>query len=312
MERLSRFPARAAEDGPVDDIKRLRVASKLNRALAKKADHARVVMIEINVPDVLKEVALDGWPKAALAQIRQAENSPAPDGSEKPSAYVIVTNHAYHNNLEAVDVGTQALAVGCRIPDFGPDVQFNRLKAFLERKERHQEMFALLDSMRNHYEIPSTFNGENPELAFQPESDVPPLRLGEWYVVPGPDGQEVPGRLAEAVVDENNKTVIGVYQSGPHHFMASCPLTESEFAAWKRHPETFFGEVSQQSRPPKNWLELAEFYYETYQHTPREKLLEWMREACDYADLCQLSQKDLAVVFCERMALSIEAQKKVE
>ncbi len=194
----------AAEDGPVDDVKRLRVASKLNRALAKKADHARVVMIEVNIPDVIKdkEQGFEGWPKAALAQIRQAEKAPAPGGGEKPSAYVIVTNHAFHNNLEAVDVGTQALAAGCRIADFGPDVAFNRLKAVLESEERHQEMLALMDSMRDHYEIPSTFDGQNPELAFQPTTDVPALKLGEWYVVPGPEGHEVPGRLMEAIVDE--------------------------------------------------------------------------------------------------------------
>ena len=37
----------------VDDVKRLRVANKLNKALGKKAAHTRVVMIEINVPDVV-------------------------------------------------------------------------------------------------------------------------------------------------------------------------------------------------------------------------------------------------------------------
>jgi hypothetical protein len=60
------------EDGPVDDIKRLRVASKLNKALAKATDHTRVVMIEVNVPDVLTEASLAGWPRAALEQIRYA------------------------------------------------------------------------------------------------------------------------------------------------------------------------------------------------------------------------------------------------
>lgn len=302
----------AAEDGPVDDIKRLRVASKLNRALAKKADHSRVAIIEVNVPDVTRGNVFDGWPKAALDQIRQTEKSPAPDGSEKPSAYVIVTNHAFHNNLDAVDVGTQVLAAGCRIPDFGPDVPFNRLKAVLESEQRHQEIFALMDSMRDHYEIPSTFGGENPELAFQPETNEPPLLLGEWYAVPGPDGQEVPGRLMEAIVNKNEKTVMGVYQTATSSFMVNCPLTDAEFAAWKRHPDTFFGEVRQQSKTVENWLDLAKFFYETYQNTSREKLLEWMKGALDYESLCKLSQEELAIVYCERTAWSAEGNKKVE
>jgi SEC-C motif len=48
------------EDESAEDYKRLRVASKLNRALAKKADHDRVVMIEVNVPDQLSGERVEG------------------------------------------------------------------------------------------------------------------------------------------------------------------------------------------------------------------------------------------------------------
>jgi len=304
----------ATEDGPVDDIKRLRIASKLNRALAKKADHTRVVMIEVNVPDIIrsKDEVFNGWPKAALAQIRDAEAKPAPDGSEKPSAYVVVTNHAFHNNLEVVDVGSQVMATGFKIADFGPDVPFNSLKAVMDSERRHQEIFALIDSMRDHYEIPSTFNGENPELAFQEKSDVPPpLRLGEWYAVPGPDGKEVPARLMDALVDETKKSVMGVYQTDKDSFIVTSPLSDAELAAWKRHPDTFFGEVRQKQRRADNWLELAKFFYETYQHTPREKLLEWMKGAADYERLTTLGQKDLAIAYCERTAWAASKDQKV-
>jgi len=303
----------ATEDGPVDDIKRLRVASKLNRALAKKAVHTRIVMIEVNVPDVFKseEEAYNGWPKAALAQIRQVETMPAPDGSEKPSAYVIVTNHAFHNNLDAVDAGSQLISAGCKIPDFGPDVAFNRLKAVLESEQRHQEIFALIDSMRAHYEIPSTFNGENPELAFRDRSELPPpLRFGEWYAILDATGQEVAGRLVDAVVDEHKKSVTGIYQTVTDSLMISTPLTDAEIAAWKRHPDTFFGEVRQKSTNAKNWLELAKFFYQTYRHTPREKLLDWMKEATDIEQLAKLSHDDLAIAFCERSALAATTDKK--
>lgn len=296
----------SAEDGPIDDIKRLRVGSKLNRALGKEAKFTRVVMIEVNVPDVLTdETKFDGWPRAALAQIREAEKRPPPNGGEKPSAYVIVTNHAFHNNLDAVGAGAQAIAAGCRILDFGPDVPFNRLKAILESEKRHIEMFALIDSMRTHFDIPVTFDGEIPEFAFG-EKDHAPLRFGQWYLVPGsPDGAEVEARLYEASVIESEKLIYGIYESRDgKHFMATTPMTDDELAAWKRHPETFFGEVRHIGGHMDNWLELAKFLYQTYQHTEREKLLEWMKEAPDIAELSNLSQEELAIVFCERCALS--------
>ena len=127
------------DDGPVDDIKRLRVASKLNKALAKETEHTRVVMIEINIPDVLTETSIGGWPHAALDQIRYAEKNP-PEEIPKPSAYVIVTNQAFHNNLTTIGAETQILAAGYHIPDFRPDVEVTCFKAFLEWKERHREM----------------------------------------------------------------------------------------------------------------------------------------------------------------------------
>lgn len=291
----------AVEDGPVDDIKRLRVASKLNKALAKETHHTRVVMIEVNVPDVITDASLAGWPQAALEQIRFAEKNP-PESATMPSAYVIVTNHAFHNNLTAIGSGTQVIAAGYRIPDFGPGVGFSGFKAFLEWKKLHQEMLGLLDSMKTHYEIPSTFDGQIPELAFNASSELPPLRFGQWYPVPTDDGRQVPGRLYEAAVMEHKKLVHGVYEtSDGRHIMATSPMTDAELAAWKRYPDTFFGEVRHVGRKAENWLELCEFAYESYKDTPRDKLLEWMKDAFDIENLRTLSQEDLAIVYCERL-----------
>ena len=302
----------ANEDGPVDDAKRLRVSNKLNKALSKKAEHTRVVMIEVNVPDVVTEEKLDGWPRAALEQIRHAEVTEAPDGGEKPSAYVLVTNHAFHNNLETVGVGAQILAAGCRIPDFGPDVGFSRFKDWLESKDRYAGIFALLDSMRSHYDIPTTFDGEIPEMAFRDDPTVPRLKFGQWYLVPGPDGQQVPARFYDAAVDEHKQQVMGCYETTDgKHFMASCPLTDAELSAWKKHPDTFFGEVRYVSKGVNNWLELAEFFYDSYRNTPREKLLKWMENERDIDDLRTLSQCELAIIYCERTAWAAENQKSV-
>lgn len=299
------------QDGPTDDVKRLRVGDKLKAALSKRAEHTRVVLIEVNVPDILSDVSLEGWPRAALDQIRFVANTPLRDGSVGESAYVLVTNHSFHNNLDVIGAGTQVLAAGCRIADFGPEVGFSRFKEWLESKARHSEMYDLLQSMRTHYDIPSTFNGENPELAFLPPDALPPpLKFGNWYMVRGSDGREIEARLYEAIVNEDDQTVMGVYETAAgEHILAQSPLTDEEFAAWKLHPETFFGEIRPARREVTNWLELAEFFYETYQHTPREKLLEWMRDARDFAELSALPQSELAIVFCERKAWALDQCK---
>jgi hypothetical protein len=300
---------RAPADGvggemEVDDVKRLRVASKLNKALRKNAEHARVVMIEINVPEVV--LTEEGWPASAMKQIEDNEKTDFPDGGEKPSAYVFVTNHAFHNNLSATDAGVQVLAAGFRIPDFGLDARPKSYKAVLEARERHCEMFALMKSMRTHYEIPSTFDGEIPELAFLRADGLPRLQFGQWYLVPAADGREVPGRLYDASVDEHGRVALGVYQLATgEHIVASCPMSEAELAAYKRYPDTFFGQERSPPRHSKSLVELCDFFYETYKDTPREKCLEWLAGAPDLDYLTTLSQKDLTIAFCERCALGV-------
>jgi hypothetical protein len=303
VKTRERSMASASDDGDVDDVKRLRVANKLNKALGKTADHTRVVLIEVNVPEMT--TSIEGWPDSAMQQIRDNEKANFPSGVNKPSAYVFVTNHAFHNNLATADAGVQFLATGFHIPDFGPDARHASYKGVLEARERHAEMFALMNSMRTHYEIPATFDGQMPELAFDGEGKTPRLQFGRWYLVPIGDGREMPGRLYDGIIDESQKMALGCYQlvTG-EHVMAGCPISDAELAAYKRYPDTFFGEIRQPSRRWNTLVELCDFFYETYKDTPREKALEWLAGATDYESLETMSQKDLAVTLCERWAWS--------
>jgi hypothetical protein len=301
VEVKARDRASAGDDA--DDVKRLRVANKLNKALGKEAAHTRVVMIEIDVPDVV--TSYDGWPTAAMEQIRHNEQSDFPSGEKKPSAYVFVTNHAFHNNLAATDVGLQVLAAGFRIPDFGPNAIHTSYKGVLESRARHSEMFALVQSMQRHYEIPSTFDGEMPQLAFQDSSELPRLQFGRTYLVPAKDGREVPGRLYDAVVQEDNKQVVGCYELATGvSVLAVSPISDAELAAYRAYPDTFFGEIRQPARHAKTLVDLCDFFYESYKHTPRDRLLEWLSGTPDIERLRTLPQEDLAIIISERWAYS--------
>ena len=298
----------AENNSEQDDIKRLRVGDKLRAALAKHADHTRIVMIEINVPDLLdpateKERQLTGWPAAALEQIRYQEQMPFGDGREKPMAYVVVTNHAFHSNLDAIDTALQVFATGFKIHDFCPDVPFNGYYAARQARARHAEVFTLLQSLKTHYEIPSSFDGEIPELAFGGEARFR-LRFGRWYNVPTADGKEIPGRLYEASVDEVGKQAIGAYELATgEHVLVKSPLSDAELAAYRRYPETFFGEIRAVNKPATTLEELCDFFFENHKNFSKEQLLEALKQAPDYGRLLHAEQKELAAIYAERCAL---------
>jgi hypothetical protein len=296
------------EDELVEDYKRLRVANKLNRALAKNADHERVVMIEVNVADQPSGERIEGWLQSAVDQVRHAEKMPTPDGSAKPSAYVFMTNHSFHNNLNSFDAGVQFIGAGCNIPDFGTDVVFDSLAGALNSEERHKEILALADSMREHYNIPNTFDGENPVFAFNPEAQQYRLKIGQIYKVPDAEGKETDGRLVEAIVTENDKSFHGVFEVSGQFRHIRGPLTDMEFEAWKLHPETFFGEIRKGTKQVSNWLEMARFMFETYQHTKREVLIDWMKGAVDVEVLNRMTHRQLAIEYCQSIALQAEAK----
>jgi hypothetical protein len=72
----------------------------------------------------------------------------------------------------------------------------------------------------------------------------PRLTFGQIYLIPDGEGKEIPARLYDAQVLEEEKAVMGVYETlDGVHMMARTPMTELEIVAWKRHPDTFFGEL---------------------------------------------------------------------
>src|SRR5207244_634446 len=91
-----------------------------------------------------------------------------------------------------------AMAEGFQIPEFKADAMFASLRAAIEARERHIEMHELMRSMKDHNDIPSTFDGEIPEFAFG--EDAPRLLIGQRYLVEAEDGVERPGLLTTATV----------------------------------------------------------------------------------------------------------------
>ncbi len=293
----------------LDEVKRLRIGSKLAKALAKNAEHERVVMIEVNVPDDLAETEqLEGWAAAAVSQIRDNEAATQRDDSSYPPAYVFVTNHAFHHDLEGSGKGMQVVADGFRIPDFGPTVQFRGYAEVLAARERHTAMMALIESLRTHYEIPATFDGELPGTLIKTDA-IPRLKIGQKYLVPDGTGTEVAGRLISATVLESEKLAYGIYElNDGRRIVATNPLTPEELEDHRRYPDTFFDAVTPVAAKADTFIEKCDFLFKTYQHSTREKLLEFMANATDIEYLQTLSQRDLAIIYSERMAHAMQSQ----
>jgi hypothetical protein len=272
------------------------VISKLNDALGKEADHERIVFIDIGKPSETHS-ASEKWMIGARERLNELETLPLLKGENLPPAYVIFTNHPFWNALEGTEFPFAAMAEGFKIPSYKTGYKDTVKNALIER-EKHKEVSDLLESIETHGEIPSTFDGENPEIIFGEDDGNPRLIIGNKYNIPCEGGTEI-GILTQVTVMEAKKQAIGMYDfEGKGVGMAICSLSDSELAAYKKHPDTFFGKVDPQKQI-KNPLEFYDHMYHCYKNATRENLLKFMKDRPDYDVLTSLPQEELAKLYCE-------------
>lgn len=285
------------------------IGDQLYRALRKRADHPRVVFIELNShPRVNRNEVMD-FVRQISAHLRKLEKGLSIKGNPAPEAYVFLTNFPYQFNLEATNVFKFAFAEGFKIPEFNSGLSTPNIREALRIRKDHYEMFQLMKSIREHSEIPSTFDGEAPEMAFGKTEAR--LKIGERYLVPDKDGKEVVGKLVEATVAWDK--AMGIYRLGDgRSIIATCPLTKDELAAYRKYPDTFFGVYKEQGRKAETPLDLFDFFFDTYKQTTKEKLLEFMKNHDDIDRLKELEQEELAVTFCERSVYAAMSKKRIE
>lgn len=277
---------------------KFRLGRQLNRALAKAADHQRIVFIDINVPDTAAGSDIPDYLRTALADLRAFEGRVI-NGKPLPDAYVVVTNTPWHHHLHTGAFRCSTMADGFQIQDFKHDTLFPSLRAAIDARERHIEMHELLRAILDHSEIPSTFDGEIPEFAFG--EGAPRLVIGQRYLVKDEEGRERQGVLTTATVMEaERKAYCGLSFDDGTAVISTWDLSEGEMAAWQRHPDTFFGTLGQRRTKAETPLELYDFLLSNYAKTPIERLLELMCGAPDMNVLQTLDQSALASIYAER------------
>lgn len=284
----------------------LDVGNQLYAALCKDANHTRIVLIDVNVPKERADTK-EKWFAELTPAIKNREGTLKIKGEPAPPAFVIITNHPYNYDLEGAGTGRAALAEGFKTSDFGASAQFSSLIDAFRAKQKHGDLFRLIDAFKN-YHIPSTFDGQIPEFAFG-EAERRWI-IGEQYTL-SDDEPEVVGTLTSAVVSEEEKiaNLLFSLQDG-RSALVPAPLNDAELAAYRQHPETFFGvhhRVGKEISDPFGWFE---FFYENYKNTPRERLLEFLKSAHDFEHLSTLPDEELRLVFCERHVGAIMKSSK--
>jgi hypothetical protein len=145
--------------------KSVKVGNQLHEALKKEAKYKRVIFIDVNVPDTPAGEHKVSWHEEALQSIKEKELTLTVNGKPASEAYIFVTNHTEQFNMDSVDYKTAIMAEGFKISDFKKGAVFPTIHDAVTAREKHADMHGLINSLRTHYEIPSSFNGDLPEYA---------------------------------------------------------------------------------------------------------------------------------------------------
>jgi hypothetical protein len=286
-----------------DSSKMPRVRHKIAEALHKKAEHARVVFIDLNRAENVSDGAPPVWEASIHAEIAQCEQDLMIDGAPAPPAYIFMTNRGYLHRLHDTDWSEFAIVDGFKIPDFPIGKGCTTILQMYKARERHIEMHWLTQAMVTGTPIPQTFDAKSPEESYS-KTPINRIRLGDMINVEH-EGETISGILVDAHVNEQDQSVFGVLQNDKSYSTVVMPLTEVEMAIYRSNPDTFFDVVKPVNRPLTRPLEWFDFFAASYLETKKETLLDWMNNSPDIEALREKSQRELAEIYCDRMASSI-------
>lgn len=277
------------------------VGNQLYRGLCIEAHFPRVIFIDMNVG---ANVDFEAFSAEAFAAIHSREITLKIQGEPAPPAHVYVTNQPYHLAFNETHLPRVCLAVGFKIPDFGYAAKFPSYTEAHKASVRYTALNDVQKAMAA-YSIPITFDGEIPEFAFG-EADRR-FTIGERLEVA--DGVFMILESGTVVEPEQKVYLVMAGYDGQRHIMTT-QLTNAEMAAYKSHPETFFGRVVPVSKNTEDPMDLYEFFLNGYKDTPREKLLEIMKSSPDIEELKKLPDDELRFVCAEGLTHGAMRNKK--
>jgi len=182
------------------------------------------------------------------------------------------------------------------------------LRELAEFHAEHADPFRFAKTFTE-MQIPKTLDGELPSKAFGEKGE--PILIGERYLVPDADGQQVAGELVSAVVMESEMSVLGIVRlDDGAHVTVNMPITEHELDLYKESPDTFFGVYEPTTRVVKHPVELYELFLSVYSQTSRDRLLEFLAAHPNIEALREQSQLELAKIYAEGLANNVVSKGK--
>jgi hypothetical protein len=267
-------------------------AGLVSDALRKATPHDRLIFVDLNtlaypyVPG-----GRNDWRTISVNALRKFEGQP--NAAALPPAVVFITNYPDHHHLDSQVPDAGATVEGFKVDGYRTG-QLLTLPQKLEMRARNPEIEVLLASIQEHVDVPSTFEGE---ILGLPSNR---LLIGHRYEMD--DGSV--GTLEDAcVMDDNGKIALVINRDEGGRAIYTNNLSPEEFAAWKRYPETFFGQIRQRPDPIDDPIELYDSLKATFLLTPKEKLLQFMGE--HGASFAALTQPELLDVYAQRMVNSV-------
>jgi hypothetical protein len=266
-------------------------------ALEKSASGKRIVFLGLNTdPEIEKGRNNEppSWLEDAAKELEEKEKVLI----DKDPAYVFVTNIPYHRNLDSTDNGIMAFAHGFKIDDFAKPGRYNLITKY-KNKQKHLDLHDIGESFKSYPNIPQTFDGSIPCYAFN--KDLQRIIIGQKYFFDKVDADGLMATVTSACVDIAQKKMhLGLYTDDQKSGILSIDMADDEIRDYKEYGDSFFGSSQQSSsKALNNPYEMFEWHHDVYKHSTKEKLLEFLQSHPSINDFRKMSQKDLALIYCD-------------
>jgi hypothetical protein len=305
MRSVNGLLGRTAADGGADADGLGRLIPHLNGALAKPAKDERLIFIDLNAPPAFSKDGKPDWLDAAMRRLERYEEKELKEGL---SAYVFVTNMAFHRELDKRPTMVAA-PFGLGFLDFNRPGEIRITEAY-RQKQKHIDAHLIGRSLENYLRFPVTFDGKLPSESLGQLSKR--VVIGRTYCFEDVGGKDIVGVVTAAVMDEAKKeAVIAVTEPGSNTSqLLRAPMSDAEVAEYKEYGAAYFGDVKAEPTKPKDKFELFEWLMETQKAMPREKILDWFKASPNIAELAQMGDEELRMAYCEALVAAIDARGK--
>ncbi|HVE44046.1 MAG TPA: SEC-C domain-containing protein [Gammaproteobacteria bacterium] len=275
---------------------KLDIGGPINKALAKEAKHERVIFVDINLP-FIEAAKFSG--EILAKQLRKLEHSNVSTKTNlDKSAYVFLTNHPYHYNLDGPSQNPLYFSDGFNMDDYG--FKKRTLAQLIADRKKHAPIHKLWESIEAHTVIPDTFDGTLTELKHNR------LLYGEKYELSDQEGKNFIVTLKNAVVNIKNKTATGICSDHSGKcFIVNLPLSDDEISAYEKSPDTFFGEYQEVPRGLKSPLDAFDFAMKGFNKLAKEELIKRLCTHYDINELNNKSRDELLEIYCMGIAAHI-------